>query len=126
MPLRPPLSQTKTGQTWLKRFCETDRYAAAAMLDRMLLLNEEQVATALRSLLKEVGGEYRKKRQRVGLYAEREFGRGLPFKVEPTPDKQGVIRQRAVGFKGPHAVSPTRGSRRVGSEGLIAFLISQA
>ena len=125
MPPRPPLSQTKTGQAWLKQFCETDRCAAAAMLDGMLLLNEEQVATALRSLLREMASAYRKEKKRVGLYAEREFGHGLPFDVEPRPDKQGVIRQRAVGFKGPHAVSPVRGSRRVGSEGPVAHIISQ-
>jgi len=42
-----------------------------------------------------------------------------------TPDKAGRIRRRAVGRAGPVAVSPKRGSRRVGSEGLVAFVLSQ-
>lgn len=96
------------------------------MLDAMLLLNEEQVSASLRSQLYRLADGRHGKRRRIALYAEREFGRTSAFKVRLVPDVSGRIRRRAVGRKGPAPVKPVRGSGRVGSEGLIAFVISQA
>jgi hypothetical protein len=42
------------------------------------------------------------------------------------PDANGRLRRRSTGRKGPAPVKPVRGSGRVGSEGLVAFVISQA
>lgn len=126
MSRRPSLSETITGQAWLDQFKQADQHAAAALLDMMLLLNEEQVSTAIRSLLVNAADARADRRRRIGLYAEREFDEALAFDVQITLDPQGVKRRRAVGFKGPAAVKPIRGGTRIGSEGMIAFLISQA
>jgi len=47
------------------------------------------------------------------------------FDVQMLPDSTGRLRRRAVGYSGPPAVRPVRGSARVGSEGFVAHLISQ-
>ncbi|WP_434056899.1 phosphoribosyltransferase-like protein [Bradyrhizobium tunisiense] len=96
------------------------------MLDSMLLLNEEQVSAALRSQLYALAASRHGRRKRVALYAEREFGGAPAFTVESIPDAAGRLRRRSIGRKGPAPVSPVRGSGRVGSEGLVAFVISQA
>jgi hypothetical protein len=92
----------------------------------MLLLNEEQVSAAIRGQLYKMAEERKGRHRRMALYAEREFDGTRLFESSLTPDRHGRMRQRAVGRKGPDAVKPIRGSSRVGSEGLIAFVISQA
>jgi hypothetical protein len=123
---RPHLSSTDTARRWLSQFEEADQTAAAALLDEMLLLNDEQVATAIRSLLLGLARERKGKRKRIALYAERHFAEASAFEVALVADADGQMRRRAVGAKGPAAVKPVRGSPRVGSEGMIAFIISQA
>jgi hypothetical protein len=120
------LSETGTGHNWLAQFSAEDRAAAAAMLDALLLLNEEQVAAAIRSLLQSVARERKGSRRRVGLYAEREFPEPRAFEVALVRDHCGVLRRRATGKSGPVALRQRRGSPRIGSEGFIAFIISQA
>ncbi len=123
---RKPLSTYPTAEAWLSQFSATDRPAAMAMLDAMLLLNEEQVSAAIRTQLYALASKRRGKHRRMALYAEREFGRSPAFKSAPVPDRRGVLRQRAIGRTGPAAAKPLRGAARVGSEGLVAFVISQA
>lgn len=122
---KPRWASTDIGRTWIAQFDEADRSSAAALLNTMLLLNEDDVSVALRGLLNTLAEGRRGLRGRVGLYAEREFQEAAAFKIVLTPDPNGRNRRRAVGRAGPVAVSPKRGSRRVGSEGLIAFTISQ-
>lgn len=122
---KPRLASTDIGRTWIARFNEADRSSAAALLNTMLLLNEDDVSVALRGLLNTLAEGRRGLRGRVGLYAEREFQQAAAFKIVLTPGPNGRHRRRAVGRAGPVAVSPKRGARRVGSEGLIAFTISQ-
>jgi hypothetical protein len=125
---RPPLSTTETGKAWLSQFAPWDRPAAASLLDALMLMNDEQVATALRSLLADLAQRRSglRKRKRVALYAEREIAEAAIFRVELVTDADGRLRRRAVGRQGPSAVKPIRGSTRVGSEGWVAFVISQA
>lgn len=120
------LSQTVVGAAWLDQFGFDGRATAASLLDAMLLLNEEQVGTSIRSALDRIAEGQRHRKRRVALYAEREFDASLIFKVQMLPDAAGRLRQRAVGYNGPPAVRPTRGRVRVGSEGFVAHLISQA
>ncbi|MEA2871007.1 MAG: hypothetical protein QOH67_983 [Hyphomicrobiales bacterium] len=123
---RQPLSTYPTAQSWLMQFGVSNQPAAGLMLDSMLLLNEEQVSAALRSQLYALAGSRHGRRRRIALYAEREFG-GVPaFNVEIVLDTNGRPRRRSIGRKGPAPVKPVRGSGRVGSEGLVAFIISQA
>ena len=123
---RPKLSKTTTGQNWLAQFAKKDRPAATAMLDALLLLNEEQVGVAILGLLQGLAAERTDHRRRVALYAEREFPERQAFDVQRIPDSAGIVRHRAVGRSGPAAVKPVRGSARVGSEGFVAFTISNA
>jgi hypothetical protein len=125
--LTPPgsLASYPTAQKWLAQFRVDDRSAAASMLNAMLLLNEEQVAAALRDQLFKLSENRPSKRRRLALYAEREFGGAPPFTTALAKDANGRVRRRAVGQKGPAPVTPLRGNTRVGSEGPIAFIISQ-
>lgn len=95
------------------------------MLDAMLLLNEEQVSAAIRSQLYALAKDRKGRHRRMALYAEREFDGTRVFESQLTPDRDGRMRVRALGRKGPEPVKPIRGSSRVGSEGLVAFVISQ-
>ena len=96
------------------------------MLNAMLLLNEEQVSAAIRSQLYALAESRHGRHRRIALYAEREFNGAPAFRVDMIADAHGIERRRSIGRKGPPPVSPARGSGRVGSEGLIAFVISQA
>src|SRR3954469_1276290 len=121
----PRLNATETGRLWISQFAIQDRLKAAALLDEMLLLNDQEVTGSLLWLL----GEYVPNAgpsERVALYAEREFGGERPFVVACVPDETGRVRRRAIGRNGPAPVKPLRGSSRVGSEGMVAFVISQA
>lgn len=51
MKLRAPLSSDETSPQWLRQFLAADAKDAAALLNTMLLLNEEQVSAAIRSQL---------------------------------------------------------------------------
>jgi hypothetical protein len=119
------LSQTTVGIAWLGQFPPSDRPQAAAMLDAMLLLNEEQIISSLRMSLDRIARGARHRGKRVALYAEREYQESTIFPVSLVPDANGKLRRRSVGRTGPAAVKPVRGKARVGSEGIVAFVISQ-
>lgn len=123
---RPPLSATRSGKDWIAQFAPADRAKAVELLDGMLLLNDDEVAGSLLSLLGQLEMNGAPSTGRIALYAERETGGTPPFIVASVPDGAGRIRRRAVGRAGPPAVRPPRGSTRVGSEGMVAFVISQA
>lgn len=126
LPVPQTLSQTAVGTAWVEQFEVGDRANAADLLDAMLLLNEEQVGTSIRSALDRIAGGSRHRNRRVALYAEREFDSSTIFEVQMLADSSGRLRRRAVGYNGPPAVRPVRGRARVGSEGFVAHLISQA
>jgi len=122
---RGPLSTYPMAESWLMQFDATDRLAAARMLDAMLLLNEERVSAALRLQLYALADGRSGRHRRIALYAEREFGGTPAFDVRLICDANGRLRRRSIGRKGPEPVKPMRGSERVGSEGLGAFVIWQ-
>ena len=130
MKRRAFLSQTATGRRWLEQFDQADRTAASELLDAMLLLDAEHVASAQRAGLEELVAERRGKRgiprRKVALYAEREIAESAAFVSELLPDKAGKLRRRAVGPTRLAPVKPRRGSARVGSEGPGAFVVAQA
>jgi hypothetical protein len=119
------LSSTTTGKAWLSQFkSAADQAEAEKLLDAMLLVNEEQVATSIRNLLNGIGQAAVAQKHRVGLYVEREFPEKFAFTVESFLEKDGRVRMRATGDKGPVTIKPIRGSRRIGSEGSIASIVS--
>lgn len=123
---RPPLSSTPSARSWLRRLQARDQTAAASLIDALVLLNDDDVASAIRSELRKIAESRNGIRRKAALYAEREYG-GAPFFTSiTTASPTGKARLRAVGKVGPSPVKPSRGSTRVGSEGWISFLISQA
>jgi hypothetical protein len=126
----PRLSETADGQKWVKQFAEgPDRAAAAELLDAMLLLDGEQVADSQRAGIEQLFARrftgFSPRRKPIALYAEREFAESAIFSSSKIADKKGRVRLRADGPKSVKAISPRRGSARVGSEGPTAFVISQ-
>jgi hypothetical protein len=118
------LSQSETGNAWLAQFRSADDMKAAGkLLDAMLLLNDNDVADAIRDGIDELANDWQGRGRSLALYAEREFDSGEAYGSLDVPDATGRIRRRAVGYSGP--VKPTRGKMRVGSEGTVAYLISQ-
>lgn len=123
---RPKLSTSRSGREWVSRFKAGDQVAAASLLDALLLLNEADVSLAVRHQLRKLAKGRKGARKKIALYVEREFAESVVFQSEKIKDRDGVTRRRAIGKKGPPAISPRRGSTRVGSEGPGAFLLSQA
>lgn len=124
MPGHSRLSESETGKVWLAQFrSEEDAKAATKLLDAMLLLNDTDVADAIRDGINKLAEEWNGRGRWLALYAEREFDAGVAFESEDVADGRGAVRRRAVSYSGP--VKPTRGKTRVGSEGNVAYLISQ-
>jgi len=123
---RPRLSTTPSATAWLRQFRAADQLAAASLVDALLLLNDDDVASAIRSQLSKLSRGRAGSRRKVALYAEREFAEAAVFRSALRPGRDGVFRMRAHGNAGPLAVSPLRGRARVGSEGWAAFIVSQA
>jgi hypothetical protein len=109
MKRRIRLSQTVAGRAWLEQFDGADQSAASELLDAMLLLDAEQVASAQRAGLEELVDERRGRRgmprRKVALYAEREIAENAMFTSELRADKTGKLRRRAIG---PHRLAPIR------------------
>lgn len=118
----PKLSECATAQRWLAQFDEIDQAEAADLLDRLILLSEAQVSERIFSQLDSITCP----QGRLALYAEREITEKSAFAIEQYADINGIMRSRAVPKARFEAVKPRRGSTRVGSEGWMAFLVSQA
>lgn len=123
---RPKLSTTPSARSWFTRFRTTDQELAAQLVDTLLLLNDEDVASAIRSELRKLALTRTGTRGKTALYTEREVAEAAIFPSALLPGRDGTLRRRAFGARGPAPVKPTRGKLRVGSEGWIAFLVSQA
>jgi len=51
---RPRLSRTPSATTWLKQFRAADQLAAVSLLDSLLLLNDDDIASSIRSQLRKL------------------------------------------------------------------------
>lgn len=120
----PPdkLSESASAQRWIGQFEPSDQDNAASLIDRLELFNETQVAKAISRQLDAIDTVP----GRVALYAEREIAEATAFPIEAYTDAHGRQRDRAVPNAPFKPVAPRRGATRVGSEGWMAFLISQA
>jgi len=121
-----PLSQSATAREWLNRFSSADQLAATTLIDSLLLLNDEDIAAAVHGQLSTLASMRKGFRAKTALYVEREYPRAMFFDSPRALAKDGKVRRRAGGQRGPPAVMPSRGGVRVGSEGSIASLVSQA
>lgn len=116
------LSESTSARRWIDQFKLGDQDDAASLIDRLELFNETQVAEAIARQLESIDT----RPGRVALYAEREIAEATAFPIEAYTDAHGRLRDRAVMNATFKPVSPRRGATRVGSEGWIAFQISQA
>ena len=126
MSTRPLLSRSPSGIMWLRQFAEADQAAAAAFADALILLNEADVADAVRSQIGTLALSRPRRTRVAAVYPEREFAARVIFESALLPGRDGTIRMRAFGKTGPAAVVGRRGSARVGSEGSMASIVSQA
>lgn len=121
MPNNRSFLESAAAQAWLGQVDPEDQPILQALLEAMLLVSRDAFAERLRSLVlqKLAAGD-----EPVGLYAERELRQrgGVPNRLF----KQSRNRvNRAFGV-GPRPVEPTRAyDADVGSEGLIAHLVSE-
>ena len=119
----PPVIETvANAQRWLSQFSLGDRALATQLLQAIQLVSRDEFADGLRALILE---KVREHAGPVALYAERELGHrlGVPHRLfKESPGK----RKRAVGAVGPPAVKATKPYNiSVGSEGIVAQLISE-
>ena len=92
-----PLSRSETGKAWLKQFSADDASAAAKLLDAMLLLNDTDVADAIRDGINNLAEDWRDRRRSLALYAERDFyNQRRPHSAlgDRTPDEACAIEIR--------------------------------
>jgi hypothetical protein len=110
------------GQRWLSQFALGDRGLATELLRGLELVSRDEFADGLRALILERAEEARGP---VALYAERELGHrhGVPHRLFK---ETGRKPKRALGSIGPPAVKATNAyDISVGSEGIVAQLISE-
>lgn len=125
-PIKPPVSRTPRGIRWLKQFKPVDQQVAAEFADALLLLNETDVADAVRDGIEELAKTTRLRRRVIAVYPEREFDKNPIFKADKIAGRDGIIRMRAFGSNGPAPLAPLGDSPRVGSEGWMATIVSQS
>jgi hypothetical protein len=119
---RKKLSESASARRWIEQFKPVDQDDAASLVDRLALFNETDVAQAISRQLEAIDTVP----GRVALYAEREIAQTTAFPVEAYLDATGTSHERVISSAPFKPVSPRRGATRVGSEGWMAFLISQA
>jgi hypothetical protein len=115
-------SQTDAASEWLSQISDPDRDTAASLLDSMMLVGMEPLIASIRALIishsKSIDGP-------VGLYVERKMSRNpggiVPLFIE---EKTTDGRLRAVG-RGPSPIVPESIDPEVGSEGILAWLITE-
>lgn len=110
------ISSSEKGQVWLSQFRPEDVADATALLDNFTFVSTSEFRQWLSEEIirqAEIG--------RLALYGEREFEPRARFFNQLAPGKV----KRAVGRLGPPLVKPMRGSPYVGSEGIVAQLLSE-
>ncbi len=110
------ISDSEKGQAWLSQFRAADVPLATRLLDTLLFVSTAEFRNWMAGeILREAAIG------RLALYGEREFPPLARFFNTLQPGKV----KRAIGRNGPALVQPTRGSVYVGSEGIVAQLISE-
>jgi len=121
MPGNPHFLRAAPTLAWLGQFDPEDQPTAQVMLEAMKLVSRDAFAEQLRELILQRldDGD-----EPVGLYAERELRKrfDVPHRLFKEPRR---MVKRAHGA-GPRPVDPTRAyDSDVGSEGLVAHLVSE-
>ncbi|MFN4041887.1 MAG: hypothetical protein ACK4I0_09515 [Brevundimonas sp.] len=110
------LSETEKGQAWLRQFKSDDIAAATRLLDQMVLVSTSDYRRwTAGEIIREAA------KGRLALYGEREFPALTRFFPDLAPGKV----KRAIGLEGPALVEPEPGTGLIGSEGIVAQLLSE-
>lgn len=122
MEIPTAIANDAMSQGWLKQFNLGDRSLAKTLLETFLLVSRDDFIDHMRAMLlreaESVGGM-------IALYAERELGHRHGITHRLFKESTGSVK-RAYGVQGPAAVQPTKAyDRSVGSEGIVAQMISQ-
>jgi len=115
----PRFSDSEVAERWLDRFSETDREIAANLIDEVLLVSGGELTSGITRLFDKVQAEHGSQGP-LAFYAEREVKWD---KSQVLPIFPGARNGRAVG-KGPQPIPFDPNRPEVGSEGLIANLIT--
>ncbi|TQV71405.1 hypothetical protein FLL45_19815 [Aliikangiella marina] len=117
------LSKTEVGIEWVKQFSVDEQSLAVKLLDELTLVGHDEFIDGLRQRIID---KTNKVPGMVALYAEREIRRGknrVPNRLYKEPYRKK--NRRAYGG-GPQPVLPTKNyDLKVGSEGIISWLISE-
>ncbi|TBY55695.1 hypothetical protein E0H39_33290 [Rhizobium leguminosarum bv. viciae] len=111
------LSESELAAEWLSYFKRGDDLIARELLDNFKVVSTSNFRSWISTALQKLGT----RATPLALYTEREFPRGQRF----FPNLAPGAAMRSVGRSGPKLVEPTRGSSHVGSEGIVAQLLTE-
>ena len=112
-------SESDIAERWLDRFSGTDREIATSVIDEVLLVSNGELTSGITRLFEKIQAEHGGQGP-LAFYAEREVEWD---KNQVLPIFPGARNGRAVG-KGPQPIPFDPNRPEVGSEGLIANLIT--
>ncbi|MGN2389591.1 phosphoribosyltransferase-like protein [Pseudomonas syringae] len=117
-----PIARDPRANAWLEQFNLGDRSRARKLLEAFAFVSRDDFLNQMRALLLR---EAEAAQGSVALYAERELRHRLGKPNRLFKESRRIIK-RATGAKGPDAVKPTKAyDPSVGSEGIVAQMISQ-
>ncbi|WP_425525004.1 phosphoribosyltransferase-like protein [Rhizobium bangladeshense] len=111
------LSDSERAAAWLSHFRLGDDLVVRDLLNNFQVISTSNFRTWINQTLESIGT----REAPVALYSEREFPRGQRFFPQMAPGPTF----RSIGRNGPALVRPTRGSVHVGSEGIVAQLLTE-
>ena len=114
------LSENANAENWLKQFSGAEKEVAASLIDQILLVSRDSLASQLQSLIQRISADDINFQGPIALFAEREIiksGREIPAYFENTE------KGRANGSGAPPIMVDPK-SQEVGSEGIIANIIT--
>lgn len=112
-------SESEVAERWLDRFSGTDLEIATSIIDEVLLVSNGELTSGITRLFDKIQAEHASQGP-LAFYAEREVEWD---KSQVLPIFPGARNGRAVG-KGPQPITFDPNRPEVGSEGLIANLIT--
>lgn len=107
---------------WLKNFDEADRQMATKLVDALMLVSANEFDSKIVRMLSELEGDARLNKECIALYSEREMTAHEYDEVPPFFPEAEFGRATGAGVQ-PVVADPK--SQSIGSEGIVATLISK-
>ncbi|MEF3696121.1 phosphoribosyltransferase-like protein [Desulfolutivibrio sp.] len=116
------LSKTDLGRNWLNSFTDfEERKVAAALIDAILLVSRDELVRSIRDQIETILNDRSDTARPIALFAEREVQK---ISGVPQPFFPGTESGRATGV-GVAAIGARPSDKEVGSEGIIANIITE-